>query len=134
MTESAGKVDAGPTLAREAGATMEEIVNSVKRVTDIMSVIACASHEQLSGIEQVNQAITQMDEVTQHSAALVEEAAAAAESMQQQVGSLLQGVAHFKVGQRTLGSASAGRGNLSREANVTRFPPRSMNPQLRTSH
>ncbi len=80
------KVEAVATMTREAGATTEEIVNSVKRVTDIMSEIDCASPEQLSGIEQVNQAVTQMDEVTQQNAALVVEAAAAAETMQQQVG------------------------------------------------
>jgi len=76
---------------------MEEIVNAVKRVTDIMSEIAAASNEQSSGIEQVNQAIAQMDEVTQQNAALVEEAAAAAESMKEQANALYAAVSVFKM-------------------------------------
>ncbi|MBW8369939.1 MAG: hypothetical protein K0M66_02995, partial [Thiobacillus sp.] len=81
----------------EAGKTMDEIVTSVKRVTDIMSEIAAASQEQSSGIEQVNQAITQMDDATQQNAALVEEAAAAAESLQNQAGKLAEAVSVFKL-------------------------------------
>jgi uncharacterized phage infection (PIP) family protein YhgE len=81
----------------EAGKTMDEIVSSVKRVTDIMGEIAAASQEQSAGIEQVNQAITQMDDVTQQNAALVEEAAAAAESLQDQAGKLAQAVSVFRL-------------------------------------
>ena len=77
IEDSVGKVDSGAKLVDEAGRTMQEIVASVKRVTDIMSEITAASQEQSAGIEQVNQAITQMDEVTQQNAALVEAAAAA---------------------------------------------------------
>src|SRR5450756_2164860 len=80
--DSVDKVDAGSKQVDQAGATMNEIVTAVKRVTDIMAEIAAASDEQSAGIEQVNQAIMQMDDVTQQNAALVEEAAAAAESMQ----------------------------------------------------
>jgi uncharacterized phage infection (PIP) family protein YhgE len=76
---------------------MNEIVSSVKRVTDIMSEIAAASQEQSAGIEQVNQAITQMDDVTQQNSALVEEAAAAAESMQDQADKLAQAVSVFRL-------------------------------------
>ena len=76
---------------------MEEVVNSVKRVTDIMSEIMVASLEQTSGIEQVNQAIIQMDQVTQQNAALVEQAAAAAQSMQDQADNLLQVVGVFRL-------------------------------------
>ena len=76
---------------------MDEIVSSVKRVTDIMGEIAAASQEQSSGIEQINQAITQMDDVTQQNAALVEEAAAAAESLQDQAGKLAEAVSVFKL-------------------------------------
>jgi uncharacterized phage infection (PIP) family protein YhgE len=76
---------------------MKEIVDSVQRVTDIMAEITAASHEQSTGIEQVNQAIGQMDEVTQQNAALVEQAAAAAESMQDQAVSLAQVVSTFKL-------------------------------------
>jgi len=76
---------------------MEEIVSGVKRVTDIIGEITAASHEQAQGIEQVNQAIAQMDQVTQQNAALVEEAAAAAQSLQEQAGNLSQVVATFKL-------------------------------------
>ncbi|MBI4290813.1 MAG: methyl-accepting chemotaxis protein, partial [Betaproteobacteria bacterium] len=86
--DSVDKVGAGTKLVDEAGKTMEEVVASVKRVTDIMGEITAASQEQSAGIEQVNQAITQMDEVTQQNAALVEEAAAAAESMEEQARNL----------------------------------------------
>ena len=77
---------------------MDEIVDSVKRVTDIMGEITAASAEQTSGIEQINEAIAQMDQVTQQNAALVEEAAAAAESLQDQAGNLAQVVSVFKLG------------------------------------
>ena len=76
---------------------MDEIVDSVKRVTDIMGEITAASQEQSTGIEQVNQAIAQMDQVTQQNAALVEEAAAAAQSMQEQAASLVESVSVFKL-------------------------------------
>jgi uncharacterized phage infection (PIP) family protein YhgE len=76
---------------------MDEIVSSVKRVTDIMAEIAAASQEQSSGIEQVNQAVMQMDGVTQQNAALVEQAAAAADSLQQQAHALTQAVSVFKI-------------------------------------
>ena len=101
--DSVEKVEAGSKLVDDAGKTMEEIVNAVKRVTDIMSDISAASNEQSQGIEQVNQAITQMDEVTQQNAALVEEAAAAAESLQEEAHSLTQSVSVFKLseGQHT---------------------------------
>jgi uncharacterized phage infection (PIP) family protein YhgE len=76
---------------------MDEIVGSVKRVTDIMAEITAASQEQTQGIEQVNQAITQMDQVTQQNAALVEQAAAAASSLQEQASELSQVVSVFKL-------------------------------------
>jgi hypothetical protein len=91
------KVDAGSKQVDQAGATMSEIVTAVKRVTDIMAEIAAASDEQSSGIEEVNQAIVQMDNVTQQNAALVEEAAAAAEAMQEQAGNLMEAVSVFKL-------------------------------------
>ncbi|WP_330218758.1 methyl-accepting chemotaxis protein [Thiobacillus denitrificans] len=97
IEDSVGKVDAGGKLVDEAGKTMDEIVTSVKRVTDIMSEIAAASQEQSAGIEQVNQAIGQMDDVTQQNAALVEEAAAASESLQDQAGKLAEAVSVFKL-------------------------------------
>jgi methyl-accepting chemotaxis protein-2 (aspartate sensor receptor) len=97
IDDSVGKVDAGSALVGEAGKTMEEIVGSIRRVSDIVGEITAASHEQTQGIEQINQAITQMDQVTQQNAALVEEAAAAAQSMQEQAGSLVQAVSVFKL-------------------------------------
>jgi len=106
--DSVDKVGAGAKLVDEAGTTMQEIVSSVKRVTDIMSEITAASQEQSSGIEQVNQAITQMDEVTQQNAALVEEAAAAAESLEEQAQHLAQAVSVFNVGTAAAG-VPAGR-------------------------
>jgi len=95
--DSVDKVENGTKLVGEAGQTMEEIVTSIKRVTDIMAEISAASSEQSAGIEQVNQAITQMDEVTQQNAALVEEAAAAAESLEEQAHNLSTSVAVFKL-------------------------------------
>ena len=97
IDDSVGKVEVGSKQVDQAGATMAEIVQAVKRVTDIMSEIAAASNEQNSGIEQVNVAITQIDEMTQQNAALVEEAAAAAESMQEQAEVLMHAVSAFKL-------------------------------------
>jgi methyl-accepting chemotaxis protein len=95
--DSVDKVQAGNRLVEQAGSTMHEVVASVKRVTDIMSEIMMASQEQSSGIEQINNAVTQMDDVTQQNAALVEEAAAAAQAMQEQVNSLNEVVSVFRV-------------------------------------
>ncbi|WP_435628687.1 methyl-accepting chemotaxis protein [Candidatus Ferrigenium straubiae] len=107
--DSVEKVEGGSKLVAQAGQTMEEIVNSIKRVTDIMSEITAASVEQSQGIEQVNLAITQMDEVTQQNAALVEEAAAAAESLEEQAQNLSVSVATFKVDEGAGGAAAARR-------------------------
>lgn len=104
--DSVAKVDAGSKLVGDAGATMEEIVASVKRVSDIINEITAASQEQSSGIEQINQAVAQMDEVTQQNAALVEEAAAAAGSLQEQADNLVQTVKVFKTGAGTKASVS----------------------------
>jgi ABC-type transporter Mla subunit MlaD len=107
IEDSVGKVDTGSQLVDEAGKTMGEIVTSVKRVTDIMSEIAAASHEQSAGIEQVNQAVGQMDEMTQQNATLVEEAAAAAESLREQTDRLAEAVSVFRVDGHSAGSAPA---------------------------
>jgi methyl-accepting chemotaxis protein I, serine sensor receptor len=120
---SVSKVEDGTRLVDEAGATMNEIVNSVKRVTDIMAEISAASQEQSSGIEQVNQAVTQMDEVTQQNAALVEEAAAAAESMQEQAHALSQAVAVFKLS-GGMGMAETPVKRSNRPTAVARLPDR----------
>ncbi len=95
--DSVEKVDLGSHLVDEAGKTMELIVTSVKQVADIMGEITAATQEQSNGIEEINQAINQMDEMTQQNAALVEEAAAAAASMQDQSDKLLQSVSSFKL-------------------------------------
>ncbi|KAA0179412.1 MCP four helix bundle domain-containing protein [Cupriavidus cauae] len=98
IDDSAERVEKGSQLVSEAGQTMEEIVGAVKRVTDIMGEISAASAEQSAGIEQVNQAVTQMDTVTQQNAALVEQAAAAAGSLEEQAQRLKQAVSTFRLG------------------------------------
>ncbi|HEY0885045.1 MAG TPA: methyl-accepting chemotaxis protein, partial [Ramlibacter sp.] len=105
IEDSVSKVNAGSSQVARTGETMQEIVGSIRRVTDLMGEIAAASQEQSSGIEQVNQAITQMDQVTQQNAALVEEAAAASHSLQEQAGHLVSAVSVFKLES----SAEAGR-------------------------
>ena len=97
--DSVAQVDAGSRLADQAGDTMEEVVQSVKRVADIIGEIAAASEEQREGIEQANGAIVQMDQVTQQNAALVEQAAAAAEAMREQAGALASLVGTFRLAQ-----------------------------------
>jgi methyl-accepting chemotaxis protein len=97
IDDSVGKVAAGSELVGEAGATMAEVVDSVQRVTDIIGAISSASREQEGGITQINQAITEMDGVTQQNAALVEEAAGAAASLQEQADGLAQMVAVFRL-------------------------------------
>ncbi len=101
IEDSVGKVADGSALVRQAGTTMGEIVASVQRVTDIMADISAASQEQSSGIEQVNQAVVQMDETTQQNAALVEEASAAARSMEEQANLLAEAVSVFRTGTAT---------------------------------
>ena len=96
ISDSVGRVENGSTLVAEAGHVIDEVVVAVKRVTDIMGEISSASGEQSAGIELVNQAVTQMDEGTQQNAALVEQAAAAAMSLQEQATGLRQAVAVFR--------------------------------------
>ncbi|HEL3007526.1 TPA: HAMP domain-containing protein [Stenotrophomonas maltophilia] len=105
IEDSVGKVADGSALVRQAGTTMGEIVASVQRVTDIMADISAASQEQSSGIEQVNQAVVQMDETTQQNAALVEEASAAARSMEEQANLLAEAVSVFRTGAVTAAAA-----------------------------
>lgn len=104
--DSVDKVDVGSKLVQQAGVTMQEVVSSVQRVTDIMSEISATTSEQSSGIEQVNQAILQMDQVTQQNAALVEQAAAASQAMQQQTGGLMQDMSFFKTASKAAGIAA----------------------------
>ncbi|MDB5953450.1 MAG: chemotaxis sensory transducer [Ramlibacter sp.] len=97
IVDSVDKVDAGTKLVDAAGKTMQEIVDSVSKVSELIAEIALASQEQSAGIEQVNTAITQMDQVVQQNASLVEEATAATESMKEQAAALLQKVSRFKL-------------------------------------
>jgi methyl-accepting chemotaxis protein-1 (serine sensor receptor) len=94
---SVERVQSGSALVKEAGRTMTEVIDAVQRVTDIMGEIASASEEQSNGIDQVARAVTQMDEVTQQNAALVEEAAAAAQSLEDQAGKLRAAVGVFQL-------------------------------------
>jgi len=97
IDDSVSKVDTGSKLVEQAGATMTEVVASVRRVTDIVGEISSASQEQSAGIAEVGRAITQMDEGTQQNAALVEQAAAAAQSLQDQAATLAGLVGRFQV-------------------------------------
>lgn len=130
IKDSVEKVDEGSRLVDASGKTLAEIVGSVKKVSDIIAEIAAASQEQSAGIDQVNKAVMQMDEVTQQNAALVEEAAAASEAMDEQAQGLKKLIAFFKVdeqemdgsrmdafsGGRASARSSEGKGSSSRKA------------------
>jgi methyl-accepting chemotaxis protein len=122
--DSVERVDVGARLVDQAGSTMQEIVSSVKRVTDIMADIALASQEQTAGIEQVNQAIGQMDEVTQQNAALVEQASAAAASLQDEAQTLAQVVSVFRLETDPARSAAGARAAAPRRPAPARPAPR----------
>lgn len=96
--DSVARVDTGARLVDHAGATMEEIVRSVRTVSELIAGMAAASQEQSAGIEQVNGAVGQMEQVVQQNATLVEEAAAATQSMNAQAASLLERVSVFHLG------------------------------------
>ncbi|KRG87613.1 chemotaxis protein [Stenotrophomonas daejeonensis] len=116
IEDSVGKVSEGSQLVHRAGNTMGEIVSSVQRVTDIMAEISAASQEQSAGIEQVNQTVTQMDETTQQNAALVEEATAAARSMEEQAAHLAEAVALFRLEEQEDAPAPAPAASAARPA------------------
>jgi methyl-accepting chemotaxis protein len=118
INDTVDKVDAGSVLVEQAGSTMEQIVASIRRVTDIMSEITVASNEQTLGIEQVNQAIAQMDEVTQQNAALVEEEATATAALKTLADNLAQVVSVFKIDET---QAKLGRSDLAVAAPSPRF-------------
>ena len=123
ISDSVNKVESGTKQAEEAGKTMQEIVSSVQRVTDIMGEIAAASIEQSAGIDQVNNAITQMDEVTQQNAALVEEAAAAAESLEEQAQAMTDAISTFKL-----------NGESRRHHTVNKIPTNLANRNIKPIH
>ncbi len=110
IQDSVRKVEDGSVLVTQSGQTLEKIVASVKKVSDIVAEIAAASREQSSGIEQVNRAVMQMDELTQQNAALVEEATAASQAMAEQVRGLNEMLARFQVGMADLADAGIGAG------------------------
>ena len=97
--DSVEKVDAGTKLVDAAGKTMNEIVASVKKVSDLIAEIAAASREQSAGIGQINTAVAQMEQVVQQNASLVEQASAATESMKEQAAMLLQAISRFRLGE-----------------------------------
>jgi len=118
IDNSVERVEQGSLLASEAGATMAEVVSSVQRVTDVIGEIVNASHEQSAGIEQINQAIIEMDNVTQMNASLVEEAAAAAEALRDKAGNLVQTVSVFNI----RGDAHAAAAPVALQAHRARRP------------
>ncbi len=119
ISASVERVAQGTSLVDRAGATMSEVVSSIKRVTDIMGEIAAASNEQSAGVSQVGEAVTQMDQATQQNAALVEEMAAAASSLKSQAQDLVATVGIFRL---------AGDGGMP--AGVSRLPPPAAKPML----
>ena len=125
ITESVERVAQGSEQVERAGATMHDIVKSVRQVTDIMGEITAASEEQGTGIEQVNDAVSQMDEVTQQNAALVEQASAAAQAMSEQARALRDAVSVFKIEE----TATSGSGVFDQRQSLV-DGPRSLQPQV----
>ena len=123
ISESVTKVAAGTELVDESGKTLAGIIESVKKVSDIVAEIAAASEEQASGIEQVNNAVTQMDSTTQQNAALVEEASAASKSLEERAQSLVDLMSQFKTG-ADLQPRSPAMQSSGRVASVTQFAKR----------
>ncbi|MEZ2419923.1 methyl-accepting chemotaxis protein [Luteibacter sp. RCC_6_2] len=123
INDSASKVKTGSELVDQSGKALAEIVESVKKVTDIVAEIAAASSEQSAGIDQVNHAVLQMDEMTQQNAALVEESAAAARAMHEQATELSRQVAFFQIaGQASAKAAGKGvRKDVAKEEMETVF-------------
>jgi methyl-accepting chemotaxis protein len=115
ISASVERVEHGTALVDQAGATMSEVVGSIRRVTDIMGEISAASNEQAAGVAQVGEAVMQMDQATQQNAALVEEMAAAASSLKAQANELVQNVGAFKLGdhdiRKVVVAPAAVRGN-----------------------
>ncbi len=125
INASVDNVEAGSRLVNQAGTTMTEVVNSIRQVTDVMAEITAASNEQSQGINQVNQAVIEMDSVTQQNAALVEEAAAAAGALQDQAAQLTEVVKVFKINQ-----SAAARPASARPAHKLKTVSRPQAPRL----
>jgi methyl-accepting chemotaxis protein len=122
IQDSVRKVEDGSVLVTQSGQTLEKIVAAVKKVSDIVAEIAAASREQSSGIEQVNRAVMQMDELTQQNAALVEEATAASQAMAEQVRGLNEMLARFQVGMTDLTMPAPAAPRASRPATAAAAP------------
>ncbi len=116
ISASVERVESGTQQVQNAGATMGEIVASVQRVTDVIAEISAASREQSDGIHQINAAVTQLDQMTQQNAALVEQSAAAAESLRDQSGRLSQAISVFRLNGATSSSPVAARSTFSKPA------------------
>jgi len=129
ISDSVQRVEQGSALVDHAGATMTEVVASIRRVTDIMGEISAASSEQSQGVSQVGEAVTQMDQATQQNAALVEEMAAAASSLKSQAQELVQAVAVFKLADGSGHAGTAAPAAAARPAPV-RPPAAQRPPQL----
>ena len=123
INASVARVEQGSALVDQAGATMTEVVSSIRRVTDIMGEISAASKEQSTGVSQVGQAVTRMDQTTQQNAALVEEMAAAASSLRTQAQELVQTVAVFKLGANDRVARSVSPSNAAVRAHQPGAPP-----------
>jgi methyl-accepting chemotaxis protein len=126
---SVKQVEKGTALVDQAGQTMDEIVSSIRRVTDIVAEISAASVEQSSGVQQVGEAVSQMDQATQQNAALVEESAAAAESLKNQANQLVQAVAVFKLTRQESSGSRSGAATPAANARhgERRSPDRALN-------
>jgi methyl-accepting chemotaxis protein len=135
INASVERVEHGTTLVDQAGSTMTEVVGSIRRVTDIMGEISAASNEQSLGVSQIGEAVTQMDQVTQQNAALVEEMAAAASSLKSQAQDLVQTVSVFKLGGHAAHHTmrTAAPTSYSRPAPPRAPLPRPAAPKLRTT-
>ncbi len=127
ITTSVERVAQGAALVDQAGATMTDVVGSIRRVTDIMAEISSASIEQSAGVTQIGQAVSHMDQTTQQNAALVEQSAAAAESLKVQANALVQAVAVFKLGQERDGDAPTAPAPSRPAAEERRSPQRATN-------
>jgi methyl-accepting chemotaxis protein I, serine sensor receptor len=133
IAESTSRVQSGSELVDQSGTTITEIVQSIARVSSIMNEIAAASAEQSVGIDQVNLAVAQMDEVTQQNAALVEEASAAAQSMAGQARTLSDAVAVFRVAETGASTASRAAASQTASQSASRRPALAARPAARTT-
>ncbi len=119
ITDSVHRVESGSELVDESGKTLEEIVSSFKQVAEIVAEISAASYEQSAGIEEVNRAVSQMDEVTQRNAALVEEAAAASRALEEQALQMTEKISYFRIQGASAAAVSAPRSSPPRPSAQT---------------